>query len=277
LGDCFGQTFFKGEEEAISQINARRLPDAPWHFTDDTVMTAGIVEVLRDCGTIDQDHLASVFSRRYLEDPRRGYGATAQRMLRQISGGENWRTVARSAFDGMGSHGNGGAMRAAPIGAYFVSDLNECARQARLSAEVTHAHIDGQAGAIAVAVAAAIASERGPSAGREIISSTLPFLPECATLHGMKAALALDESASAVHAATVLGIGLQLSSQDTVPFALWCAARSLDSFEEALWLTVSGLGDRDTTCAIAGGIVALAVGETALPQEWMGRCEAPPF
>ena len=29
---------------------------------------------------------------------------------------------------------------------------------------------------------------------------------------------------------------------DTVPFSLWCAARCLDHYEEALWATVSGLG-----------------------------------
>lgn len=57
-------------------------------------------------------------------------------------------------------------------------------------------------------------------------------------------------------------------AQDTVPFALWCAARHLDDLEEAMWTTVSGLGDRDTTCAIAGGIVALAVGEDGLPSTW---------
>ena len=53
--------------------------------------------------------------------------------------------------------------------------------------------------------------------------------------------------------------------------------KALDDFEKSVWLTVSGLGDRDTTCAIVGGIVALAVGENALPCEWERRCEGPPF
>ena len=43
----------------------------------------------------------------------------------------------------------------------------------------------------------------------------------------------------------------------------------LDSYKEMLWLTVSGLGDRDTTCALAGGIVARAVGETGIPPSWL--------
>jgi ADP-ribosylglycohydrolase len=50
---------------------------------------------------------------------------------------------------------------------------------------------------------------------------------------------------------------------------LWCAARHIDNFEEALWNTVSGLGDRDTTCAIVGGIVALAVGHAGIPSAFV--------
>ncbi len=49
-----------------------------------------------------------------------------------------------------------------------------------------------------------------------------------------------------------------MSSPDTVPFTLYCAARFMGDFEEALRFTVAGLGDRDTTCAIVGGIVACA-------------------
>jgi len=39
-----------------------------------------------------------------------------------------------------------------------------------------------------------------------------------------------------------------------------------------MWQTVSGLGDRDTTCAIAGGIVAAA--GAAVPEEWRACREA---
>ena len=61
-----------------------------------------------------------------------------------------------------------------------------------------------------------------------------------------------------------------------MPFALWCAARHLDDDEEALGLTVSGLGDRDTTCAIVGGIVACYVGEEGIPVAWLQAREPLP-
>ena len=66
----------------------------------------------------------------------------------------------------------------------------------------------------------------------------------------------------------MLGSGDGATAQDTVPFVLWCAGECLDDYEEALWLTVSGLGDRDTTCAMVGGIVALSAGEGSIPVGW---------
>jgi hypothetical protein len=45
------------------------------------------------------------------------------------------------------------------------------------------------------------------------------------------------------------------SAQDTVPFC-YGAPRSIWITTKKPWATVSALGDRDTTCAIVGGIVA---------------------
>ncbi len=59
---------------------------------------------------------------------------------------------------------------------------------------------------------------------------------------------------------------------DTVPFTMWCAARHLHDYEQAMWTTVSGLGDRDTTCAIIGGIVALSPLAT-IPATWQAARE----
>jgi ADP-ribosylglycohydrolase len=67
-----------------------------------------------------------------------------------------------------------------------------------------------------------------------------------------------------------------VTAPDTVPFALWCAARHLGSYEDALWATVSGLGDRDTTCAIVGGIVVMSAGVRSIPAEWLEHREQIP-
>jgi ADP-ribosylglycohydrolase len=273
LGDAFGECFFLPPGLADSLIRQRVLPDPPWRYTDDTVMALSIVETLERHGAVDQDALARRFSSKYRADPGRGYGGMAHRILREIGEGRPWRRVSTAVFGGMGSMGNGGAMRAAPIGGYFAGDLEAASREAHRSAEVTHAHPEGQAGAAAVAVAAAQACGGVPDP-REILEAALAFTPDGETRAGIGRASRLPPESSVQDAVATLGNGSQVISQDTVPFALWCAARSITHFEEALWTTVSGLGDRDTTCAIVGGIVSLAVGREALPSEWLALRES---
>jgi ADP-ribosylglycohydrolase len=273
LGDAFGERFFLPPGLVESLVEGRVLPDPPWRYTDDTVMALSILETLESHGAIDQDALARRFADKYRADPERGYGGMAHHILHEIGSGSPWRRVSSAVFGGMGSMGNGGAMRAAPIGGYFWDDLEAASRQAQRSAEVTHAHPEGQAGAAAVAVAAAQASA-GFSEPREILEAAIAFTPDGETRAGIARALQLPFSSRVRIAAGALGNGSRVIAQDTVPFALWCAARNATHFEEALWTTVSGLGDRDTTCAIVGGIVALVVGREALPSSWLASRES---
>jgi ADP-ribosylglycohydrolase len=145
--------------------------------------------------------------------------------------------------------------------------------QARASAEVTHAHAEGQAGAIAVAVAAAWAwrahTDPANYPAEKMLETVLAHTPDGATRNGLARALALPADVSVEMAVDELGNGSQVTAPDTVPFTIWCAARHLDNYEEALWTTVSGLGDLDTNCAIVGGIVALAAGRDAIPEDWL--------
>jgi ADP-ribosylglycohydrolase len=43
-----------------------------------------------------------------------------------------------------------------------------------------------------------------------------------------------------------------------------------------MWLAVSAGGDRDTLCAIVGGIVALRVGVAGIPSSWIACRESLP-
>lgn len=139
VGDAFGECFFRLSDEMIS---SKKLPAAPWPWTDDTQMALHIVEVLAEFGEINQDVLAQSFVRRFLSAPWRGYGSGAYHLLRQLAYGAHWRQVSTRLFKG-GSFGNGAAMHAAPMGGFFAGDATKAALQARLSAEVTHAHPEG--------------------------------------------------------------------------------------------------------------------------------------
>src|SRR5581483_5905438 len=112
---------------------------------------------------------------------------------------------------------------------------------AAASAMATHTHEEGVAGAIAVAVAAAVAVNGG-----DVLRDVIPHVPNGLVKVGLEMARDLGPRASVQEAVSALGNGGNVAARDTVPFALWCAARHIDSYEEALWTTVSGLGDRDT-------------------------------
>src|SRR4051794_18981694 len=173
VGDAFGGRFFTPPDES------RVVPPSPWPYSDDTEMALAIVSVLSRYGRVEPDELAREFARRYQADPYRGYGLTVRRVLEDIAEGVHWSRAAAQVYGGLGSMGNGGAMRVAPIGAYFGDDYGAVVEQARASAATTHAHPEGQAGAIAVAVAAAWASCRGsrPGAGRELLEAASKHTP----------------------------------------------------------------------------------------------------
>lgn len=275
LGDSFGERFFGPADIVADKLAHRRLPAAPWDYTDDTEMALAIVDVLRRHDTVDTDALAHGFARRYANDPMRGYGGTAHEILRALMTGSEWRVVTPAVFDGQGSMGNGGGMRVAPVGAYFADDLVRVVAEARNSAAPTHAHPEGVAGAIAVAVAAAVAWQmRAAPDGQQLLNAVIEHTPDGDTRGGLqKAARLRADGVSLTTAAEVLGTGYKVISSDTIPFALLCASLHLDDFEAAMWTTVSGLGDRDTTCAIAGGVVAMAVGREGLPATWLAARE----
>lgn len=269
------------DEFVIEQIiSMREVPvRPPWPWTDDTHMALGIVQTLHEHDSIEQDALAFHFGRNYRREPGRGYGPAMQRLLPLLAEGASWQENATALFHGSGSFGNGAAMRAAPIGAYFADDLHAVAEQARLASEITHAHDEGIAGGMAVALAAGIAAQSGKTTTNagEFIEAVLPFLSASAVRNGLEKARDLpDYNAITIEeVAEELGNGSGVSAQDTVPFVLWCAGQHLDNYEEALWLTVSGLGDRDTTCAMVGGIVALS-SQTPIPPTWIEARESLP-
>ncbi len=270
VGDAFGERFFVHPNVVDRLIEERALPAAPWCFTDDTEMALSIVSILRQCGVIEQNFLAQSFAQRY--NSSRGYGPAMHQLIEQIQNGESWQEVAPSLFNGQGSFGNGAAMRVAPVGAFFADDLDLAIQQARASAEVTHTHPEAIAGAIAVAVAAAWAwrlqDTHSLVSSQGFLDLVLPLIPDSEISSKLYQARELSLETPIQSAVAIWGNGTHVSAQDTVPLALWCAAQHLGNFEAAMWLTVSALGDRDTTCAIVGGIVALFTGVEGIPTTW---------
>jgi ADP-ribosylglycohydrolase len=280
LGDAFGDRWFtRSGENSEGLWAARELRAGPWPWTDDSAMAYVLFAHLTAHGEVRPDGLAKEFAAEYARDPGRKYGPSMHGVLRAVGEGADWRSVTTAKFGGQGSYGNGAAMRVAPLGAWFRDDLAAVREQARLSALTTHAHPEAAAGAVAVAVAAALsAAGRGQNAPArpEFLREVAGHVPESDVRSGLVVAAGFPSGTSVRHAASVLGSGARISAPDTVPFALWSAAGHPDDLSEALWQTVGGWGDRDTTCAIAGGVVGARTGTGGVPAAWLRTREEIP-
>ncbi|HLV37460.1 MAG TPA: ADP-ribosylglycohydrolase family protein [Spirillospora sp.] len=275
VGDAFG-SFFEFNAAMLRLIEGRLLPPTPWSYTDDTSMALSVYDTLRRYGGIDQHALAASYVAHF--DPMRGYGVSVRQMLARMKNGAHWQDVAQEIYWGEGSFGSDAAMHIAPVGAYFADDIAQAVEQAKLAAGVTHTHPEGIAGAVAVAAAAAYAwqSQGEPLTRQTLIERVLPHVPASAVREGIQRACDLPQGTTAPAAAETLGNGSRASTQDTVPFVLWCAGEFSDDYEEAIWQAARALGDVDTICAMVGGIVVLRTGSERIPADWLNHREPLP-
>ncbi|MFW6692096.1 ADP-ribosylglycohydrolase family protein [Streptomyces sp. MAR4 CNX-425] len=292
VGDALGSRY--SEPGNYPLLARRELPPAPWCWTDDTEMASSVVAVLAAHGRVDQDALAASFAGRQNAGGPRGYGRAVNRILGQVREGADWRRLAAALFDGQGSWGNGAAMRVAPLGAWYAEDVEEAVRQAEVSSYVTHQHREAVTGCMAVAAAAALAAgarvgapgapgtlgtlgsgAAGPAAGAALLDRVIALVPRSAVAQGLRRARDMLDYDDVATVAAVLGNGRRTSAHDTVPFALWSAARHLGDFPGAFWATAQAGGDVDTTCAIVGGVFAGAAAG-APPAAWVRDTEPLP-
>lgn len=267
VGDALGSRFFVPANYPL--LRRRELPSGPWRWTDDTEMACSVVAVLAGHHRVDQDALAGSFAAHHGAD--RAYGAGTARLLEQIRAGGDWRTLAPALFKGHGSWGSGAATRVVPLGAWYADDPEQAVHQAEISAYPTHQHREAVVGAMAVAAAAALANAGGPPDAGALLDGVIALVPSRSAVGaGLRRARDMLDYDNASTVAAVLGCGRRTTAHDTVPFALWSAARRLGDYEDAFWTTAQAGGDIDTTCAMVGGILA------SPPPAWADRTEALP-
>lgn len=107
----------------------------------------------------------------------------------------------------------------------------------------------------------------------EFIDKILNELPDCDTKSKISKSKDVSYNYHIETVKSILGNGINMTAQDTVPFAIWCTAYNLENFEEGLWKAVSVLGDRDTICAMVGGMSIMSSNETNIPHTWTNLVE----
>ena len=284
VGDATGENELKilpqSEYKAGNVAALRNLINSSMYcWTDDTAMAIGVFRTLCRYGTINQVELAKEFARNAKLDPQRGYGkGTARLLFNYLYDAENWRELSEHAW-GLtpmsGSKGNGSAMRDSIIGPYFGRDYIHIAREARLSAEVTHYNEDAIAGSIAVAIAAATITSIIKKPEQQFWFNLQQYVP-AGEIKTRIQTVSKMENETNWKVVGAVGNGSSVLAVDTVPFALWLSHQALLkdlSFEQTMKSIIEVGGDTDTVAAIVGGIIGNKVHPT---KEMIDRTEPLP-
>ena len=242
LGDIIGSPY---EFDQGNKTKDFPLFSQYCEFTDDTVMTLAVADVLMDVKPEDTDDAIRrelvvsmrVMARAY---PDRGYGIRFQRWLGSLNPKP------------YGSCGNGSAMRVASAG-WLFGDMDTVRRMARLSADVTHDHPEGIKGAEATAAAIFLARTGSTKAQiRAYIEENFRY----------DLSRTCDQIRPGYHHVE--------TCQETVPEAI-IAFLEGESFEDVIRTAVSLGGDCDTLTCIAGSIAEAFYG---VPEELKEQCRS---
>lgn len=179
---------------------------------------------------------------------------------------------------GVGSAGNGAAMRAGVLGVVFQDDPAERRGWGRAIAEITHREERAVAGALFVAEMAAGCARAAAEMERALLlQQALATVEEPALRRALRRAWDLARAGTSVEeGARVLGTsGFVLES---VPFAAFCFARATDQPAlEAVVDAAGAGGDTDTTAAIVGAWVGARYGPAVFPPTLIATLDDGPF
>lgn len=311
LGDCLGAPFEMDPKASPSVLNSyfKRLHDpnlkVPYkQYTDDTAMTRCVaLSLIEKKGFVAED-MAKRFVKEYFAEPRRGYGGNVVMVFMGLRATKFRDVFAPAAlqFDGRGSYGNGGAMRAAPIALFcHNSSEQELVDTAKNMALITHANKMGYNGTIlqCLAVHEALQTTREldgvkfidkliekmriveqPGEDDIIDEGDEPFL----YVKKLEKVLELLEHGNSVEGEQVEEeLGVDVSAHRSVPTAIYSFLRASkpipsietdNEFQRTLQYAISLGGDTDTIASMAGSIAGAYYGIEKVPQTLQRHCEA---
>jgi poly(ADP-ribose) glycohydrolase ARH3 len=272
VGDALGSTF-----EGTHGSELGYEPSFSGRWTDDTHMMIGVAESLIENEGFDGTRMALTFMKHYHEEPWRGYASGPPQVFGWIESGVSWREASKRLFGGVGSLGNGAAMRVAPIGLLYFDDPQALRSVACDSSQITHAHELGKEGAaieaysVALAVKGALSSHQNGIDTEEFLVELRKFTHSDIYLHKLDKIGELLSHASKSRVQREIGNGVEASN--SVPTAIYCFLHNLSDFKESLLYAVSLGGDTDTIAAMTGAISGAYHGFEAIPEQWRSRLE----
>lgn len=224
-------------------------------WTDDSQMQQMVAESLIHNQGFNPEDLAARYVDWMVSKRARGYGKTTLLAIHNLLQGKSY-----TESGVPGSYGNGTAMRAAPFGVYFRDDLKEVVRVCKIDSAITHASEEAEAGSIAIAYTAALATQGDTEDLLKRVHAVLPNSKVKSTIYSL-GALINARHIPAVSALRVLGTKADV--RQTVPAALFCFGR-FDNYHEAIVAAIRAGLDTDTTASIVGALFGAQLGMKAI-------------
>ena len=268
VGDALGANF-----EGLPRIETGWIEvEGLLRYTDDTEMTIGVAESLIANRGFNGEHMAWTFIKNY--DPSRGYGPGPPRVFRWIRSGVSWREAARRLYGGMGSFGNGAAMRIAPVALLYYDDDEKLRETATAVSEITHTHPLGIEGAVlqAYSIAQALKTEPNKLEPTEFVEKLQQFTESPVYLEKLKTMKRLLAS-EAPRIQVIRELGHSVEAFNSVPTAIYSFLKNHKNFAEAILYAISLGGDTDTIASMTGANAGAHKGVEAIPETWLKNLE----
>jgi poly(ADP-ribose) glycohydrolase ARH3 len=273
IGDAIGELAFRCPEEQSLCALVDRMEELI--YTDDTAMAIGLAESILQKKGIDPQHLGDIFFRNFYREPWRGYASGPPTIFSMVrTAGVSYAEAARSLFGGVGSLGNGAAMRIVPVGLFFHHS-EDLYQMASASAEVTHAHPVGKDGAAvqAWAIAQAVRLDSEKEFPLERFTQGLMAFARTPEIRKKMMLLRTLINSNITSKAAADQLGRSVAVDESMPFAIYSFLRHPKSFEDCLFSAILNGGDRDTLGAMVCAISGAYLGIEAIPRSWRNKLE----
>lgn len=230
------------------EINQLQPDRKPGDWTDDTMAALALAKALVEAETFDPVKVMAKYMEWYESGDFRGMGKTIRQALQRVAHGYHW--------DQSGvpqAEGNGTAMRAAPLGAFYHRNILSAMNMARLDASLTHKSVEAEEGSAAVSLGVAMLCDG--YAKEDLLKPVVALLRHSRVQEGLTQLQRFLESKptpASILAHLIQG-GTSAHVIKTVPAAFLCFLGTSD-YREAVNLAIHAGGDTDTTAAITGAL-----------------------
>ncbi|KAL6267129.1 hypothetical protein P5V15_000208 [Pogonomyrmex californicus] len=306
IGDCLGSPY-EGLEKLsrLKKTVLQRKHDKLWKtkfrepvmtYTDDSAMTRALAESLIEKRDLDIVDVAQRFARSYYENPDRGYGAGTITILKQWKehvDETNVKIPAKNLFDGLGSYGNGGAMKIAPVPLFAYNNYDKLLYYVKEVTKITHTHELGINGAILQAIAIQQSLHLNPSEELNVsnfvdnlINKMDKIGDDSSQLYKERLSivknLVSEEGDDPNEERVVQELGNSIRALESVPTAIFCFLRAQrrirrirtdNPLRRAIQYAITLGGDTDTIASMAGAIAGAFYGYEKFSIQLLSHCE----